>query len=301
MRERVSYVLPGTRQELVIGAITLTELDFLKSEVDAGKSPGQATINVIARCLGIEPKEYKKFLFGDHLASILALRRASYGDEYVYELPCSDPECKVTSEFTTVLSSLPLEYLDPKQPVEGLEFVLDDGKCIVWKIPSVGDFLIKEQDLVLNKKEGKKEAKKAARAEGLTAGALKPVQNLRPITYQMSILVTDIKDKAGPEGKSILKTPADGYERREEIRQFVSAQSAGFCLEFFQDIDQFMPGPRIDVVHECPECGETLKAVLPIEEGFFLQSRRSSRKETTPQATAKSRVPTPWKTTTVSG
>jgi hypothetical protein len=281
MHGELAFELPGSGQTLTIRSLTVEHVDLLAS----GRSRKTVDIiseKIIPECLGVPYHEYEKFLEGDEMATLIALRRATWGDEYDYPIRC--PRCNSEGmDSVNLKEDLEIKILQPGQPTDGLEYEMydDDDTLlykIVWKIPRVADRILSTKELQLHLRETKGK------------------QNYQ-VTFSVASRIEDIlkPDPGNPERFLSVLGSKQGLKRRQAIRTFVAKQGAMFAQEFLMDLEEFSCGVETARDHECqdPDCGHSWREELPIQEGFFFLTKDSLHKRK--RRRKRGKVKTPWK------
>lgn len=277
MSSELVYELPGSGQTLTVKSMTVEQVDMLASNMGNSTIADVIAEKVIPSCLGIGLQDYKKFLQGDETATIIALRRATWGDLFIFPRRC--PRCDNKAEYEVNLAELEIKRLDPDQPTEGLTYELGDDPdnpeyVLTWHLPRVHERMARDKEMA-----------QYVETQKATQGYF--------LTFSMAMHIDDIsRPTPDGEGASIIGQ-VQGYQRRKKIRDFVMKQGAMVAQEFMNDIEEFSCGIETEIEHTCrnPQCGEVFSAEMPADSGFFFLTRQSLKR----RAKRRSRIKTPWK------
>lgn len=276
LRREIIFDLPDSGHTLTMKALSAKQLDMLGSNKATRGYSDILSQKVVPECLGISFKDYRKFLEGDEMACLIALRRATYGDDYTFKVEC--PECAHHSSFRVNLAQLPVQVLDPEQPTEGLEYIFDtpDGKRkIVWHIPRV-------YERISNDKKLKEYIKRNGSEQD------------HSFVFNMALRIDDIlqPDPGNPDHFVSLYPNMEKEERKEMILEELMEAGLSFCQEFFEDISPYCGGIDTSVSFQCDEvnCGHEWNQELPVNKDFFLSTRKSSKKSKASQKDSRAKV-----------
>lgn len=260
---------------MTIRPMSTVHIDLLESHRDNPNSGDLIATRVIPECLGIPFTEYEKFLEGDEAATLIALRRASWGDKYTFKVICE--HCKASMEVTQDLNEIEIKTVEDPDSIT--PFYLDyddDGKInhvIKWRTPTVADRIQSEKEMRAYMAE--KKSKQAFR-----------------VTYAVARHIADIgipeldadgdptlDQNGNPVYSSIIEQHPPGLRRRQAIRQFVSKHGADWSFNFLREISQHSAGVVTEFQYHCDnfECDRDFSATMEVNEGFFLPSRASSK------------------------
>lgn len=282
MSGELAFELPGSGQTVSIRSLSVEHVDMLASNKAVKGVSDILAERIVPECLQIDPAQYAEFLDGDEVATLLALRKVTWGKMFNYQMDC--PYCAETAEYTVNLDDLDIKYLDPEQPLKELEYeILDDeGKLehlLTWHIPRVKERIEKDNDL-----------RKHVRS-------IQGAQNYQ-ITFSVAYRIDDIQQPKtdGSDEMISLLTGLSETRRKEKIQNFVKKQGARFAQEFLADIEEYGCGYDTAINHEChdPDCGKSFLKELPVTDDFFLMTKESLLKQKSQQRRGRMRAP--WKT-----
>ena len=225
----------GVHQEYIVREMTGEEEDLL-----AGKGPILTRLNrVILNCtesLGeITDKQtlnraVNALTAVDRMVLMVAIRRASIGDEYTLKITCVNPDCRQESHATLNLSQLEIIPM-PDPSKRSFETVLASGRVIKWHVMD-------------------------GRDENWLQGMAKKGQNL--LTLQMLSRVNSVDDhilnRESNLGEALRTLKKLRMSERNEIRSLFK--------EVEGSIDMTME-------YECPHCGHTWSGDLDIGQPTF--------------------------------
>ena len=128
--------------------MVVREMGGFEEDILAGKGPAMERLNtIIARCttsLGsLKEKQdiaraVPELTASDRMAALIAIRRASLGDNYPVKQECPSDKCKVVSRFVLDLSTV--EIMPMQDPmVREFDMTLETGKTVKWHIMSGTD------------------------------------------------------------------------------------------------------------------------------------------------------------------
>jgi hypothetical protein len=211
------------------------------------KSGGQLD-EIIAACweetlepgpyaFGTGPADWTRVLQGDRFYALLAIRIASYGSSYDFDVTCSNRDCRATIPWTLDLRTLPVRVLADESRAG---FV--SGRNFEAILPRAG------RRVTFRLLTGTDERRMAAQRR--TAGE-------RPLSIVLGMRIESI----------------EGVDARDKAAFIddLEMEDVTFLLGEFDRVDC---GVETEISVECPECYGISRVELPFERGFFLPQRR---------------------------
>jgi hypothetical protein len=186
---------------------------------------------------GTGPTDWSKVLQGDRFYALLAIRIASYGPTYDFDVSCSNRECRASIPWTLDLRTLPVRTLSD----EGRAAFVS-GRHFEVVLPRAG------RRVTFRLLTGADERRMAAQRR--TAGE-------RPLSIVLGMRIESI------EG-------VDARDKAAFIDE-LEMEDVTFLLGEFDRVDC---GVETEISVECPECYGITRVELPFEKGFFLPQRR---------------------------
>jgi hypothetical protein len=181
--------------------------------------------------------DWSKVLQGDRFYALLAIRIASYGPFYDFDVACSSRECRATIPWTIDLRTLPVRALSDESRAA---FV--SGRNFEALLPRAG------RRVTFRLLVGADERRMAAQRR--SAGE-------RPLSIVLGTRIEGI----------------DGVDAREKAAFIdeLEMEDVTFLLGEFDRVDC---GVETEISVECPECYGITRVELPFEKGFFLPQRK---------------------------
>lgn len=281
MRHQLIFELPGARKQVTINALTAEQMDMLHGVRKDKRIIDMMGQRLIPEALGIPYETYRKFLEGDETASVIALRRVTWGDKYIYETRCTDKDCGRSFPKEVNLAELPVKSLHPAQPLEGLEYDVYDKEgtlveTIVFKLPRVYERIQMEKELEELAKENPEE-----------------INFYR--SYSAAMRITDVvsvkETSDGPKRISRVGS-LQGFERRQWFRNYVRKMSFAELQEFMEAVEDVSCGVDNEIHYKCPYCYHEWDDVMELNKGFFSSTEPTS--DSQKSSSRRSRVRKTW-------
>ncbi len=251
MAQNVHFILPSNGRELTASPLTAGQLGQLTSRKNRGpRSIELLSKHIVPQCTQLQPDEYKTLLIPDGEAVMVALVRATYGDELDYKLPC--PECDSKEAYCVDLSKMALRCLVKDAPTSGHCFTYEyRGKALtyVFHIPTVEDQIKSTEE----------------------AHKLKEQHPSVDFDMILSIKITISEIKG-------LTDVLEGPTKSQAILEHLFHVPADFLNVFQERYNAESFGHVGTVKHRCQACGKEFEADLPLLQSFFSREREGLKK-----------------------
>lgn len=241
---QIEAYLPALKKNVQVRGMRVREMDVLSDK--RALLSGTAVDLILAGCCLDESIDISKILSADRNALFTAIRRATYGDEYEFNIGC--PACGTRALYSVDLAQLPIIEGDE----EMIKRQIDDPKTLhKFKFPICGKMAYWSFATSADEKE-----------------RLKIIKNNQDKKATKSLLLT-IKNVEGLKDEGIpLKVFVNDLE----------AEDAEAFADYYKECE---PGvdDKIDLICENGLCNSEFQVVMPLDrENFFKRSTKKKKK-----------------------
>jgi hypothetical protein len=180
---------------------------------------------------------WEKVLQGDRFYTLLAIRIASYGPQYDFNVSCANRDCRAVIPWTVDLSVLPVRELSPES-----RDAFVSGRNFEAMLPRA------RRRTTFRLLTGVDERRMATQRR---------IAGERPISTLLQARIESIER-------------IDAREKSAFIDD-LEMEDVSFLLGEFDRVDC---GVETEIGIECPECYGVMRVELPFERGFFLPQRK---------------------------
>ena len=220
---------------------------------------GQAIDYLYKHCIRFSDNTFDPLdlLVGDRMFLLFYIRGITHGNEYEFQLTCSNDDCKKQSLHTYDLNNLGKNIKGPKVPKEPMRINLPYFSKITKKDVWVEARFMRGRDInIILRKQKFAEKLRGSKVRDAKTGSI--------IGNEEINLDTTIE-----ENLNLLIVNVNGVTDRNRIHKIIERFQATDSSAIREALREAEPGIDLRIIITCPDCGNEMKVDLPITESFF--------------------------------